>query len=409
VRKVADDFSLQAGVPLILARRTPNGLKLTQERFVADGSADAAGRWRTPVTVEDAGGALLWRGIVAAGQPVTIALAPGAVPVVNAGQTGYFRTLYDGGLATELASRFASLDPADQLGLLHDSLALAEAGRVPFAQFLELTRRTPADAPAVVSSTIADHLTAVDYYYQDLPGREAFRAFARARLNPVLARLGWEPRVGEPENEALLRTAVLGTLGALDDRPVIEEARRRFAAYHADPDNLTGAMRQTVLGIAAANAGPEAWDQIHALARAATDPTDKARLYALLGASHDPALADKALALALSDELPSTSRPRMVESVSEVFPDRAFDFALAHREALEAMVEKDARYSFFSRLASGARDLATADKLLAYAKAHVPETGRADVMRALSSIRYRAKVIATRVPDIDRWIAARDH
>ena len=28
-------------------------------------------------------------------------------------------------------------------------------------------------------------------------------------------------------------------------------------------------------------------------------------------------------------------------------------------------------------------------------------------MKAISAIRYRAKIIATRLPDIDRWIAAR--
>jgi hypothetical protein len=38
----------------------------------------------------------------------------------------------------------------------------------------------------------------------------------------------------------------------------------------------------------------------------------------------------------------------------------------------------------------------------------VPATARGDVTKAIASIRYRAKVIAEWLPDIDRWIAAHD-
>jgi len=71
------------------------------------------------------------------------------------------------------------------------------------------------------------------------------------------------------------------------------------------------------------------------------------------------------------------------------------------------MLEPASRYSFMAQVAFGARDVATAEKRTAYADAYVPETGRGEVTKAIAAIRYRAKVIATRLPEIDRWIAAR--
>ena len=162
-----------------------------------------------------------------------------------------------------------------------------------------------------------------------------------------------------------------------------------------------------MLNIVASHADAEMWEQVHQLARAAMSSTDEARLYSLLGTSHDPVLAARAMALALSDEPPATVRPGIIAAVAAVFPELAFDFALANREAVAALLEPNSRWSYFARLAQELRNVVTAEKLAAFSEAHVPETARSDVTKAISAIRYRAKIIATRLPDIDRWIAAR--
>jgi aminopeptidase N len=407
VSEIAHDFTLQAGVPLIRAKKLPSSVDLSQDCFAVDETSQTTQSWRTPVLVAAASGGTAWHGVVSAGAPATMSSFSESA-IVNAGQTGYFRVAYDPALWEPLVERFATLAPADQLGLLYDSRALGEAGQVPISSFLELADHADAGNDPVVSHTLADQLASIDFNYEGLPGRSAYRAFARRRMNPMLARLGWDVKPGEPDNDAVLRGTILTKLGDFDDAAVIAEARRRFAAYLVNPDTLGGSTRETVLKIVASNADTATWDQIHSLAKAATSPTDKSRLYALLGASHDPVLADKAMALGLSDEPPNTVRPVIIKSVADVFPERAFDFALANRVAIEAMLEPNERYRFFADRASGARDVATAEKLAAYAEAYVPATGRGDVTKAIASIRYRAKIIAERLPDIDRWIAAHD-
>ncbi|HEY3694308.1 M1 family metallopeptidase [Phenylobacterium sp.] len=402
VAGIADDFTRQAGVPLIRAEAADGALRLAQGRFAAEG--DAAPRtWRTPVVIQPPGGPTV-RVMVAGGRAEPgLALVPGAV--VNAGQVGYFRTAYAPALWAPLMARFATLPAADQLGLLYDGRALGEAGVVPVADVLDIARRIGPDADPVVLAALADQLRALDDYYDGLPGHAAFRAYALARLRPIQVRLGWNARPGEPDNAVVTRAAVLKAMGVFGDPAVLAEAGRRFTAYRADPAGLTGSDRETVLAIVADRADAAAWDQLHALAVAARDPTDKSRLYRLLGAARDPALAERALKLALSREPPATVTPALIRSVSRNHPDRAFDFALAHRAQVEASLEPVSRVSFLTELAAPSRRRAAARRIEAFA-ATLPASDRGEADKAASAIRFRAEVIEKRLPDIDRWLAS---
>ncbi|MDB5462429.1 MAG: aminopeptidase [Phenylobacterium sp.] len=401
---IAHDFTLQAGVPLITISSPGKGVRLTQSRFGADAASKAPRTWRTPVTVGNIGEP--WRVVVSANGP---AVAADAVtrngPLLNAGQTGYFRSAYGPGLWDRIVPLFPRFNPEDQLGLIYDSRALGEAGYAPLTDFLALSRHAQDAADSVVLRTLASQLAGLDDLYNGQPGQKAFRAFARARLAPALARVGWDAKPGEPDNDALLRRTVLTTLGEFDDPAVVAEAKRRFTAWLAAPDSLTGTTRQIVLSIAASHADAATWDQLHALAEQATDPTDKTRFYRYLGISHDPALAERALALALTKEPPPTDAPELITGVAENFPDKAFDFAVAHRAAVDAMVEPTSRTSFFANLGGAARDPGTAAKLTAFA-ATVPPSARGEVAKALASISYRLEVISKRLPEIDAWLAA---
>jgi aminopeptidase N len=401
VMEIAHDFTLQAGVPLVRAEAAPLGVHLTQGRFGADEASKAARTWHAPVAVK--GAEAQWLGVVGAARPETAPVQGAAV--VNAGQTGYFRTAYAPELWAKLAPQFASLAAADQLGLLYDSRALGEAGYVPMSDFLALTRYADPKADPVVLKTLAEQLDALDGYYDGRPGQADYRAFARARLTPVLARLTWAAKPGEADNDAVLRKTLITVLGDLGDPAVIAEARRRFVAYLADPASLTGATRQTVLAIVAANADATTWDQIHRLAQASKDVTDKTRLYGYLGASHNPALADKALALALSGEPSATDAPELLGAVAAVYPDKAYDFALAHRAQVETLLEPTSRSQYFTRLATGSHEPAMVGKLEAFAKT-IPASSRGEVDKALAAIRFRLAVIGQRLPDVDRWLAA---
>src|SRR3546814_8008025 len=64
----------------------------------------------------------------------------------NAGQAGYYRTLYSPAALGALRGAFAALAPIDQLGLLGDNFALAYAGYQPMGAALDLLAAVPHDA-----------------------------------------------------------------------------------------------------------------------------------------------------------------------------------------------------------------------------------------------------------------------
>jgi aminopeptidase N len=400
---IAHDFTLQAGVPLITVDEGPGkGLRLTQSRFGADAASKAPRSWRTPVTVGNL--AAPWKTMVSAKAPATAARAAGDAPLLNAGQTAYFRSRYAPELEARIVKAFPTLPPVDQLGLIYDSRALGEAGYAPMSDFLAIARNAEGVDEPVVLQALATSLAAVDDLYRDGPRRTAFRAFGRARLAPAFARLGWDARPGEPDNAAILRRSLITTLARFDDPAVVAEARRRFAAWLKAPESLTGTARQTVLQIVAEHADAAEWDQLHALAQKTTNVTDRTRLYRDLAVGHDPALADKALALALTKEPSVTDVPEMISSVAKTFPEKAFDFALANRAAVDALVEPTSRTSFFTLLASGSTTPAMLPKLEAFGQT-VPASARGEVTKAASTIRFRQEIVARRLPQVDRWLA----
>ena len=409
VTQVAHEFTLQAGIPLIRVGATATGIHLTQDRFAVDDSAKAGGAWHVPVTVASVGGTVLWQGLVSADKPADVAVSAGTVAVINAGQAGYFRTLYDAASLAKVAGNFQVLQPADQIGILNDSRALGYAGYEPLSDFLALTKRVTPDMPPHVIEDVTGRLDQLNFLYEGLPGQAAFQAYARSVLDPVLAKLGWEAVPGEDQNSAVLRTTVILVLGNLNDPAVIAEARKRFATYVKDPTSLTPDLRRDVLRIVAEYADAATWDQIHTLAKDAKSNLEKRELYVLLGTTLDKDLAAKALDLSLTDEMPVTSRPGMPSAVSAHHTDMAVDFVAAHADFFDSLLEPDNRAGYLPRIASQSRDLGTLQKIDDYAAKRIPEDARGVVVRAESTIRENAGVRSARLPDVDAWLAAQPH
>jgi len=410
---VAHAFTLQAGVPLIRATATPAGIHLAQDRFAADQSADAPTTWPVPVVVfpYPESGILLgklspgWIGLVSRDKPADVAVAANATPIVNAGQTAYFRTLYDAALFTKIDASFAHFSAADQIGIFYDARALGYSGYAPLGNLFALARKATPDFDPVVQSTIAGRFQGVAELYAGLPGEDAFKVFGRRVLEPLFAKTGWTAKPGEAQNVTLLRADLLSALSALDDPAVIGEAQKRFQDYIHAPASLSPELRRSMLAIVALHADAKTWDALHALAKNAKTPLEKQELYVLLGRVRDKGLAQKALVLAGTDEPPLTNRPSMIRAVSVLFPDMAIDYASAHWDAITVSLEPDSRSEYVPSLADNSRDLSTLPKLRAFAAAHIPDDAQGDVRKAEASIRFYAKVRADRLPELDRWLA----
>ena len=407
---IARDFTQQPGVPLIAVEDVVCGggktsLRLVQREFSRDQPHKRPLSWRVPVAVAVVGGGEPVQALVTEGAAtVTV---PGCGPVVvNAGQRGYFRTLYRPRELAAVAKRFPTMAPADQLGILADAWALGLGGLQPATDALDLAAATPADANPKVWERVAVMLASLDEYYRgDGTRQETLRRFGVDLLAPVWKRVGWVARAGEPEPVAILRDELIDTLGLLGDAEVVGEARRRYAAQASDPTAMPPSLRKTILGVVARHADAATWDQLHAAARGEKTPLVKDRLYQLLASAEDEGLARRALELALTPEPGATNTSRMISVVSELHPDLAFDFALANRPAVEERVDASSLSRYFPALARGSANPEMVGKVSAYASAHLPASARREAETAVATIVDRIRVRREQLPAIDAWLA----
>jgi aminopeptidase N len=407
VTTIAHDFTLQPGVPLIrVASETCKDgnttVALTQGQFSKGISTRIMRHWHVPVIAQTVGG----KPTSALVNGEASLVVPGCGPVVvNAGQAGYYRTLYNPQAFAALAADYAKLAPIDQLGMLDDTSALGLAGLQPASSVLDLIKATPVDADPVLWENIAGVLGSLNRYYRDGdPGQAAFQAFAMAKLEPVFNQIGWEAKAGEPATVAILRNDLIATLCDLGDQNVIKEARRRYAAQATDPSAVPGALRKVITEVVAYNADAATWDQLHAKAQSEKTPLVKDALYSMLASVKDEALAKRALDLALTSEPGATNSANMIGMVGREHPELAFNFAVAHREQMDKLVDSTSRAEFYPRLVSRSLDPGMIDKMRAFAEASIAPTSRRESDTAIANIQYRVGVRKDRMPEIDAWL-----
>ncbi len=407
IKDIAHDFTLQPGIPQIDvgAVTCSNGkttVQLTQGEFTRDRPGKTPLSWRVPVVAEVVGNAQS-RTLVRDGKGSITLQGCGPV-LVNAGQAGYYRTHYSADQFAAISKAFAQLKPIDQLGLMSDTWTLGTVGTQPIADYLELTRNIGPDSKAQVQQSYVGSLGTINAYKKGDANLPAFQAYAMKRLRPMLDKLGWEQKASDSAATKSLRMSLIGTLGDMGDAATLAEVRKRFATLQSG-GSMAPEMRRIVLGLVANKATPAEWDQLHAMAKSAPTPLVKSELYSLLASAEDATLAQKALDLVLSGEPGETLGASMIRNAAGEHPDMVFDWALAHREQVDKLVDASSLSRYYAGLGAGSSDPAMVGKIRAYAEKYLAPTSRREADTAIAGIEYRIKLHKEQIPAIDAWLA----
>lgn len=404
--QVAHDFTLQPGVPLIRASSLcvdgHTMVRLEQGEYSIDHPDKTPLHWLVPVSLRAGDGPVVK--VLVDGK--ADASVPGcAAPVlVNAGQHGYFRTLYAPAQFKALAASFTQLPVVDQLGVMMDASALGAIGQQPESDSLDLALQVPQDAAPEVWQMVVGALGGLDDLYKDnKPRQHAVRKFVIAHLAPKYRQLGWDNHADDSSSVKQLRSSLIWMLGDLGDAEVLAEARRRFDAFLADPSTLSPDLRRTVLGLVARNADAATWDRLHALAREEKSSMLRAQYYSLLASSKDAALAQRALNMALTPEPGATISAGMIAGVAQEHPELAFDFAVAHREQVNALVDTTSLARYYPGLGAASTKPEMVDKIRAFADKYIAASARRDAERVINGLQTRIKLRQQRLPKIDAW------
>ena len=406
---IAHDFTTQPGIPLVRAEATcANGqtaLTLTQGEFSRDRKDEATANprhWRVPLLIE-AGNGSPQRMVLQGSASLTVP-GCGAV-IVNGGQLGYFRTLYSPAMLQKLQAALPSLQPIDQLGLVRDNLALASAGYQPGAPAFDLLAAIPQNANPVVAQSAVSQWSGLYNQLQNDGDKAALTAELRKLWLPRLQALGFDPRADEQLVDANLRAELIAALGKMGDPSVVEQAHSRFARLASDPHALDGPLKTTWLDIVARNATPADWQLLNDLAAKSKSATERANYYELLGAAKDRALAKKALDFALTGKAGTTSAA-IVTSVGAANPELAFDFTVALRAQVEALVDDSGKSQFYRRLVGTSVDPAMVGKL-EQLRTTLPVDQQRPIDQAIAALKDRLESYPRMRTALHDWLAAR--
>lgn len=406
---IADDFVRQPGVPLItlqsaVCSKGQTAITLRQGRFGLDEASKVSGSWRVPVRVAVLGHAGT-QTVLTSGNALTKAVLEGCGPIkLHAGQAGYFRSNYAPAFKAALTARFDDLEASDQLGLLNDGFALTQGGYAPIGDYLDLSSRLGTSSDPAVTQRAQAVLGRLSDLFEAGPRQEAMAAYGRSVLNPILAKIGWRPASGETPRVGLLRLSLISALGRFDDRAVVAQSKRRFLAGDTDPQAMPADIRSALQSVALSHADQALFDEALRRAESAKSQMERNELFSAMAGVRDPALAKQVLELSISDRVPVTIGPRLIQRLSDNHEALAWQFSLDHLERIAKGLDSMASAQFMPSLLSGTQDQAMVQTLADYIEKSVRPEDRARANAALASARQNVRFKSEQRGRVDSWL-----
>ena len=393
VGEIAAGWTEQPGFPVVTVKREADGkVRLTQERFTVNFKNAPPLLWQIPLTYSVVGetpATLLMTDKTAALEniPADRALK------LNLNGAGNYRVEYDDRSWELLLKALPKLGVEDRVNLMSDAWALVQAGRAPVSLYFGLVEKLPASTDLAEREQIINVLDFVNGLLVGSSERERFQRYARSLLRPTFATLGWEPKPDEPPNAGRLRASLIGALGHLNDPEIIAGCRERFQKYLAHPASLPPDLRAPVLAVVGRYADEKTWNKLHELGLKTTSIEDQQNYYEALACATDPKLVKKTLAIALTDELPTSRAIFLVSRVARDsgHPDIAWEFAKANMKALLAKVDAAGANRYAPSLFTFFSDGSRADELKNYAEKNLAPASAPEVAKVVDEIQFRAE------------------
>ena len=414
VSEVAADWTGQPGYPLVTATAQCDAsgnrsVTLAQKRFLLEGEDPGHSHWRVPMRVRAGIGAPRPLLLAEDGQKVEagrcdqpLSLTPDAI--------GFYRVAYDDKTLETDRLAFPSLPSGDRIALLDDQWALVQAGQQKLDRYLGLASAMGADLNDRAWSQIIEAFGQIENYERGTAGYDAFTTYARSILKPVATVLGWDARPDETAPLLHLRRQVIRQLGEWGEPDVVAEAKRRFDAYLADPTSLSPDDQAVVLSIVATNADQPVFDKLHGLIRSAHNETELDRYLQALVRVRDPILAQQALDIALSNEIPPQAdalRLQLIFVVSERNPALAW---AAFRDHVDQVMSAHPQYRplFLAQyIPEYMWNAVPLDDLEAWLKVRVPPEMASNLSRGMQAARFKLRRKTQIAAGADAYLASR--
>ena len=305
VSSLMSSWTTLPGYPILTLTETAGALKVTQTRFLASGKLrQDPSDWLVPLR-------LMWDDgstsdhLLKTSQ-VVVATGGKALLKANLGQTAFARIAYDDPAMRRLLTHLTAADLAvvDRFGIVSDLYAAAQAGSCATEVALSATFAMTGESSYTVWECLGDGFDQVVACWEDARVRSALYAAGRTMVAQNVARLGWDPRPGEPHDDALMRPYVLQQAIRYEDAAVKDEAISRYQAYLSGT-TIEADVRAVVYRGVAAGGNMADFESMLSRYRSERIPQERMRLLGGLCRFGSKDLVTRALELALSDDVRS--------------------------------------------------------------------------------------------------------
>lgn len=408
VSKIAAAWIDKGGFPVVDASASCHAgkrvVRLTQHAYSADGTGSGT-IWEIPLRMEVAPGKM--QSVLMTGRTATIAAGLCTQPLVlNGDSIGYYRVRYDASQRALQQRFFKTLSVADRINLLDDAWAFAQDGNARLADYLAYVNADRGDLEPHVLAAILGNLGSMRTYERNQRGEQAFNAYLRGYLRPLLAQLGgWDARDANQERDNL-RMEVIGLLAGAGDQATIAQGQKRFAEFLKDPSSLQPPLKSVVLTIAGRYADAATYQQLLRLGMSARDAISMQQYFGALFAAKDEALAKQNLQMAL--QLPpqfASFAPFIVMAVGQDHPQLAWEFLQENKTKLFAPLSAFERTGAVAGIASSFWQGVPAGQIEAFLRANVPPAASKEIAKAMEGVHLSLQHRKRLLPQIDAYAA----
>ncbi|HEX9866165.1 MAG TPA: M1 family metallopeptidase [Acidimicrobiia bacterium] len=279
VGEIMNTWVYQRGFPQIDVRVVPEGIELSQHRYLAIPDESDTTVWDVPVQL---------RGVIA-GQPfekkVLLTADETVIPlesavdyvIANAGGHGFYRSRYSEDLFASLLHHLDTLDDIERYSLVSDTWAMVRSSQVPASDFLDLVGKFGDETEHAIWSVIVGGLAALRHHALAPETRPAFESFVRDLVTPALSRLGWEGAVDESDLTRKLRGDLIVALGNLGNDPDTVARARQVAAQVLDGVDLDPEVSTAALSVYSHHGDAKEYEALWSAYQGTSAPTEKVR------------------------------------------------------------------------------------------------------------------------------------
>ena len=249
VASFMDAWLEQPGYPLVTAQVLDDNLILSQKQFFIGDYEEKNRLWQIPLNSN-------WSGL-----PDTLSQASLTIPNysalaaqnegalrLNTGNTAHYITNYQGQLLDGILNDFAELDKTSKLRVLQERRLLAESGEISYADLVPLLTMLSEQTSYMVSAAGEQIISGLNRFIDEGSDSEQnFKQVIKMVAGQNFARLGFEKRDGEADEDEMVRQSAIRLMLKADDETVIAGVHEIFQAYQNQLESIPAAIRASVL------------------------------------------------------------------------------------------------------------------------------------------------------------------